>query len=281
MLCSFDRSLELLDRVETENIKFLFYDLPARFSGTYKTYEYSRLCTIITGEKEVTVNQAETFHYNSEGLLLLAPNSAVKMKINQPTKALVLELSSEMIRQVREKVSDDLSIDFQFLPDNNFYVGTKNGAIRDVLNRITGELLKQEKDSKYLVDLYAYELVYRLIQDKGMNQIFNAENRNPVNRAIQYMNNNYTDPISIQHMADLVNMSETNFCHYSKKIAKVTPNQYLTRLKLEKSKELLKSESVTEVAFDLGYANISHFILLFKKRFGVTPKQYQMNLMDF
>ena len=51
----------------------------------------------------------------------------------------------------------------------------------------------------------------------------------------------------------------------------MTPNDYLTSLKLNEAARLLKFSSVTEVAYDLGYENISHFIKLFKKKFGLTP----------
>jgi len=38
---------------------------------------------------------------------------------------------------------------------------------------------------------------------------------------------------------------------------------------------MLKTQNVTEVAYDLGYYNISHFILLFKNKYGITPKQFK------
>jgi AraC-like DNA-binding protein len=71
-------------------------------------------------------------------------------------------------------------------------------------------------------------------------------------------------------------MSESNFCQYFKKITGCTPVQYFINFKMEKAIEMLKKESVTDVAFDLGYDNISYFILIFKKMYGMTPKQYQI-----
>ena len=53
-----------------------------------------------------------------------------------------------------------------------------------------------------------------------------------------------------------------------------------TNLKLHKAKEMLKYQSVTEVAFSLGYENISHFINIFKRNFGITPKQYSLSLVN-
>jgi AraC-like DNA-binding protein len=55
----------------------------------------------------------------------------------------------------------------------------------------------------------------------------------------------------------------------------ITPKEYITNQKLAQAKEMLKNQNVTEVAYDLGYENISHFIALFKAKYGITPKQYK------
>lgn len=275
MLFNFKRDLERLDGVETDNIKVLYYDLPAHFSGTYKTYEYSRLCTITQGEKHVSIVNNETFKYDSSKYLLLPPDSNVLMTINEPTKAVVYEINSDLIRQVREKVSNEYFFEYKTLSNSQYYVGNNN--INLTLNRITEEFLKNCNASNFLIDLFTQELVYHIIQNKGASQILNSENNNPVNKAIRYMNNNYMEPSNIKELAYDLHMSETNFCQYFKKITKNTPNQYFTKIRLKKAKEMLKDYSVTETSYNLGYSNISYFIMLFKGMYGLTPKQYKMS----
>lgn len=275
MLTNFNRSLELMDRFETENLRVLCYDFANRFRGIYKTYEYSRLCTIVQGEKLITVNNNEKRKYDANEYLLLPSESDVCMEINQPTKAVVFELNSQLIERANEKVSSEYSIDYTTLSQNNYYIGDVNIELKDILNRMTDKLLKKSENYEYIVDLYAQELVYALISNKGARQVLNSEMRNPVNIAIRYMNANYMHPISIHQLSYDLNMSEANFCQYFKRITNMTPNEYLTTVKLKKAKGLLLQASVTEVAFSLGYENISYFISLFKKAYGVTPKQYQ------
>ena len=55
----------------------------------------------------------------------------------------------------------------------------------------------------------------------------------------------------------------------------ITPGEYITNLKLIRAKEMLRTQNVTEVAYDLGYDNISYFITIFKNKYGITPKQYK------
>jgi AraC-like DNA-binding protein len=275
VLSSFNRSLELMDRFETDYIRLFFYDLAVNYKGTYKSYEYIRLCTIIEGEELVSVNNYDTFKYDSDRYVLLPSEFNVQVEIIQPTKAVIFELSTQLIRQVNEKVSNEYSIDYGLLSHNNYYVGYKNMKLKTILNKIIVESRKKKEDSKFLIDLYAQELVCYLIRNKDANQVLNFQTDNPINKAICYMNDNFLQSVSIKQLACNINMSEANFCQYFKRITNTTPNRYLTNIKLEKSKGLLKQASVTEVAFDLGYDNISYFISLFKKKYGITPKQYQ------
>lgn len=132
-----------------------------------------------------------------------------------------------------------------------------------------------DKNKEFLLDLYAQELVYNLFKIKGIQQVINLERVNPIHKSLKYIQDNIRQPISISQLASDQNMSETNFCNSFKKIVGITPKEYITNMKLTKAKDMLKNQNVTEVAFDLGYENISHFIALFKNKYGITPKQYK------
>lgn len=275
MLSNFNRDFETMDQFESDMIRILCYDLRANYSGTYKSYEYSRLCTILTGEKQVTVNNKERFSYDHNGILLLPPHSKVHMTTCRPTKAVVFELNNSLLNEVNDKIGEDYAVDHQILSNANYYVTTKTLELDDVISRIMEKIVQSEKNYEYLIDLYARELMFYLVQNKAIHHILNHEIDNPVNKAIRFMNENYTVSFSIKQLAYDLGMSEAAFCQYFKKVTKMTPNVFLTKIKLKKAKEMLLHNSVTETAFNLGYGNISYFIALFKKEFGVTPKQYQ------
>ena len=276
LLSNFRSDLERLDGLETNNIRTLYYDLSSGYQDDYKTYGYNRLCTITQGEKCISIDN-RTLKYDSSNVLILPSHTKIGMKIYRPTKAIVYELNTKMIEQVSEKIFDEYSTNCQFFSNNKFYLGSNDYI--EILKKIRDKLLDNEKNSEFLVDLYAKELVYHLIQNEAVKQIL-LDNSNPVNRAIRYMNSNYMQPISIKEIAFNLNMSESSLCQYFKKVTGITPNQYLTKIKLEKAKEMLKSNSVTETAFNLGYLNISYFIMIFKKVYGLTPKQYKMKIQN-
>ena len=274
MLTDFNRELELVDGLETDYLKLLYYDL-APISCDYKSYEYSRLCTIIEGTKHVTVNKGIQFTYKPGQFMLLPPHSNVHMDIEVPTKALVFELNDSLVKKVSEKISVDISANYDSLQEDRFFCSNISSELGKCLDRLSDAAVKPDKNKEFLLNLYAQELVYYLIQIKGVQQIVNLEQNNPIHKSIQYIQSHITEPISISLLAYDLNMSEANFSNSFKKIMGVTPKEYITSLKLTKAKGMLKDQNVTEVAYDLGYDNISHFIAHFKNRYGITPKQFK------
>ena len=274
MLINFNRDLELADGLETEYIKLLYYDL-SPMNCDYKSYEYNRLCTIIEGYKIISMNEDRKFTYKPGQFLLLPPHSNIHMNIEVSTKALVIELNENLLKSVIEKISVDMEADYDLLNKDRFFLGNIQDELGKCLNKLTEISTQADKNKEFLHDLSAQELVYRLIKIKGIQQIFNLENNHPIHKSIQYIHDKIMEPISISQLAYDLNMSETNFSNSFKKIYGITPKEYITNQKLAQAKGMLRNQNVTEVAYNLGYENISHFIALFKAKYGITPKQYK------
>ena len=274
MLINFNRDLELADGLETEYIKLLYYDL-SPMNCDYKSYEYNRLCTIIEGYKIISMNEDRKFTYKPGQFLLLPPHSNIHMNIEVSTKALVIELNENLLKSVIEKISVDMEADYDLLNKDRFFLGNIQDELGKCLNKLTEISTQADKNKEFLLDLSAQELVYRLIKIKGIQQIFNLENNHPIHKSIQYIHDKIMEPISISQLAYDLNMSETNFSNSFKKIYGITPKEYITNQKLAQAKGMLRNQNVTEVAYNLGYENISHFIALFKAKYGITPKQYK------
>ncbi|NLP43914.1 MAG: AraC family transcriptional regulator [Peptococcaceae bacterium] len=277
MLTNFNRDCELMDRLETNFLRILCYDFEQYYTDTYKSYEYARLCTILEGEKKVTIKQ-DSFTYDQKEFLLLPPYSEVHMKIDTPTKALVFELDDDLIKKTSENVSREYDVDYLALIEDQLLCAQGSAELQNVLYRIIKVLNSPSKRKEYLIDIYAQELVYHLFRVKGVYQLLTGGPDIPINKALQIMHSKYMYPLTINEVASELNMSEANFSHYFKKIMGINPKEYLTNLRMVKAKELIVHSSVTDVAYDLGYNNISLFINHFRKKYGLTPKQYQKKI---
>lgn len=270
----FDRNLELSDGLETEYLRLLYYDFNRYYNDIYKSYEYKRLCTIIDGEKKVKVNGSEDIIYNSNQYLILPPHSSIEMEINKPTKALVLEINDKLIDDVIKNI--DYDIDLSKNKPLDYLLQDKTKSLSDPIKKIIYLSSTKEYKKEFLIDLYAQEMMFKLITNTKTNKIITENFNNPINLSTKIMKEKFKEKITISDIASELNMSVANFSSKFKKIMNISPNDYLTNIKLQEAKKLLRTKNVTEVAYDLGYENISHFILLFKRKFGLTPKQYMI-----
>lgn len=87
----------------------------------------------------------------------------------------------------------------------------------------------------------------------------------------------YKNPPTIPELAKNFQLNEFQLKAGFKEIYGVAPYHFLLSYKMELARQLLISENlqVKEVAHEIGYTNISHFIVAFKKQFGITPKKLQ------
>lgn len=271
---NFDRKTELADGLETDYLRVLYYDFDSKYKCDYNSYEHTRVCTIIDGEKRVKINNDNGFTYNNKEFIILPPNSTVNLEISTPTKAVVFEIYSKLIDSVTEKVSIEYDTDLTCDINKGILYDKVNPLVHNAIDRILNTTLSNEKNKEFLVDLYAQELTYNLIKIKGVHDILNVNSKNFIHLAVKMMKDNISEGITISEIAYSLNMSPANFSAKFKKVMGVSPNEYLKNIKLLEAKKMLKKKSVTEVAYDLGYENISHFIGLFKEKFGITPKKY-------
>lgn len=88
----------------------------------------------------------------------------------------------------------------------------------------------------------------------------------------------YYSNTTLEELAQLNNQSLSTFKREFKKLYDVSPATYLRDKKLVKSIELLISTDLraTDIAYECGFANVSHFSKTFKQKHGVSPSTYKM-----
>ncbi|WP_424768402.1 response regulator transcription factor [Paenibacillus sp. sgz302251] len=93
----------------------------------------------------------------------------------------------------------------------------------------------------------------------------------------KYVDDNYTFEITLNGLAELFHLNETYLSGLFKQHAGATFSDYVTRLRMGKSAELLKSTDLklTDIAMFVGISSSSYFSTSFKKFYGVSPKEYR------
>jgi AraC-like DNA-binding protein len=107
------------------------------------------------------------------------------------------------------------------------------------------------------------------------NEIPKAYLYRQVVQAKLYIENNYNREINLDLISREASFSKFHFLRLFKKSFGMTPNQFLTEVRLENaSKLLVKGVSVQDTCWLVGFDSMSSFSGLFKRRFGTSPTNY-------
>jgi AraC-like DNA-binding protein len=101
----------------------------------------------------------------------------------------------------------------------------------------------------------------------------------PLRCALEYIRKNKNESITTNDVCSAVGLCRATITSLFKSHLKMTVKDYLTKLRIQDSKELLSHSelSVTEIAYTVGYGDSNHFSVLFKKQTGCTPLEYRKN----
>ena len=112
----------------------------------------------------------------------------------------------------------------------------------------------------------------------GLNQITRKEYLNRFNSVLNYINEYYSDDLTLEKVAEHSGFSKFHFSRLFKKYTGITFYDYLINKRLQAAEQLLADAdlSITEVALRTGFASISTFNRTFKRKKNCTPRDYRM-----
>jgi len=98
-----------------------------------------------------------------------------------------------------------------------------------------------------------------------------------IHRAKEYIENHKSDPISLSEVARALNVSTFYFCKLFKKATGINFTEYLSRVRIEKAKNLLLNPNlrVSEIAYEVGFQSLTHFNRVFLRIVGRSPTAYR------
>lgn len=98
-----------------------------------------------------------------------------------------------------------------------------------------------------------------------------------VQKAVNYINQNYNKSISLRQLAREVSLSGYRLEHLLKEEIGIPFKKYLLAYRLQKARELLSDANlnVSEVAYSVGFNSVSNFTHYFKRRFKLTPSEFR------
>lgn len=201
--------------------------------------------------------EKKNYVVNPDQFVIIFPNQVHGFNMMPNSTATVIIFSPEIVGAFSEQY-------YQQVPENpvifdnqpfNFEKTTNIFAIKGFLYTLSSKVVEQTE----------------FITQKT------SEKLNIVHQIIDYINNNYTHKCTLQDAANVIGYDYVYLSKLFQKIMDLSFTKYLNRIRISEARRLLKNtnESITQIAFNVGYANLRTFNRNFKALNHINPADYR------
>lgn len=246
----------------------------ANYTFPGEQHEFWELTFIDNGALATTVDE-EPYELGEMDLILYAPGQYHTQKTGHSQSCSYMTILFDM------DMSDS------YLITNRVY-----HAQRDIHNALNEFIKVSNHDMLYNNELmlcYLKQLIIKVLQydflnsspiaSTPMQQRFENE---LLNEIIIYINDKVYEQLTIEEICHKFSVSRSSLQTLFKNNLDVAPKQYISDLKLKKSKLLIKESmyTISEISNMLGFTSIHYFSRKFKQQFGITPTDYAKTLYN-
>lgn len=276
--------LEVLS-FDTQNKSINYFELEAPVFKPFWHYHPELELTLITkgnGTRFVG-NSIEAYH---EGDLVLIgehlPHHWVSTEDSKEQGAIVLQFSPSLFHPFSEC---NYFHDFFKEAQAGFHFTQPETRILELFNQL-GSASAVGRIGGLL------QLLESLVNDQNRKSLSNltypaypllAKNQTKVNRAVTYILEHINEQLTVNHMSDITHMVPQSFCRWFRKAIGMSFITFLNNTRIENAcHELMISDKpIHTIAFNNGFASISHFNRTFKKVKRETPGNYRRRRTDY
>ena len=266
-------------------------------------YIQSGRCLISYENEEYQLNQGDIFFIPANHMYKRYPIDNLMCTMTYIHFSLSNELEQLELHEVAKRISDSKEkIDNQLLDGvnvlwnqsaiylKNKYSLKKHGdsfrQLNDIrLISIRRQLMCGLQSSIILCGILS-TLSQNTIEEVSSESYISSTPKVPDNlkKAIRYIRDHYTEPISLDDLASHCNVSKRQLIRYFKAAFNKTPITYVTEYKISRAKELLYTQrqlTIGEISDELGFDNQHYFTRVFSKLTGETPSQYRYRIANY
>ena len=227
-------------------------------------------------------------YFNNSQLLLIGAN----LPHNGFTDRLTTNGSETLVQFKPEFLGDTFFEIPEMKPIHILFEKAKKGIVFGVKTKqklgIKIEKLTEKKGFKQVLILL--EILHTLSKSEDYT-ILNADgfafeaqpqNNNKIDEIFKYINENFNQHISLDEIAGLVSMTVPAFCRFFKKSTGKTFTKLVNEYRVVHATKLLSESqsSITDICFECGFNNFSHFNKLFKEFTGKSASKYRNEMMN-
>ena len=244
---------------------------------------YSQGVIIVAqGHKRVHLD-GQAYDYNPDNYLVLTlplpAECETYVEPDKPLYSLMVDFDMGILTELVRLFDDHHknTVNLTINDAKGLYVCECSHDISDAAIRLAeclGSPLKCDALGKGLVR----ELIYALLKGPQAGSLFALVSHNTqlgrLERILKYLHEHYEEPLDIEQLASLANMSPSTFHRNFKQMTASSPIQYVKKIRLNRAKELLQDKGfkVKQAASQVGYESPTQFSREFKRYFGESPQ---------
>jgi AraC-like DNA-binding protein len=236
------------------------------------------LCMAAQGAKTMMVGQ-DVYEYDASRMIVFSVALPVAGQVTQashsePYLALMLDLDPHKIAELVLRVFP------QGLPPaqerSAVYVTAVDESVVNAATRLM-ECLAQPGDAELLAPLVMDEILIRLLRSpigvRVAQMGFAESSVQRIANAIAWLRENYSQPMKVEDLAELVHMSVSSFHEHFKSVTSMSPLHYQKVLRLQEARRLMLSTMMDAGAASqqVGYLSASQFSREYSRFFGSAP----------
>ena len=229
-----------------------------------------------------------------DNIEVISENELVLVGSNTPHGWFTHECKSEKIHEITIQFHKDL-FDEKFLNRSqmSFMRSLLERASRGIsfsketINQIKPRLISLSQTNGFCSIMELMSILHDLSVSRNMRTLTSLSfphekatyDSRRIEKAFEYMKNNYEKEISLEDISKIVNMSVVSFSRFIKKSTGKTFIDSFNDIRLGHASRLLIDTrfSIAEVSYKCGYNNLSYFNRIFKKKHNYTPKEFRDN----
>jgi len=233
------------------------------------------------------------YKYSKDSIFLLPPLKCHSFTIEKPTKFVFLKFTDSFFKNIN-RITIDRNEWFKeasyILSNYNQLPGDiiKNDIDRNHLESLIGMILQESRnygeESINLVTSLMTSILEVLIRNIKKSSYFELSKNNTddrITKMLTYINEHIdkTELLKVENLADVFMMSPTYVSEYFKKQVHMSLREYIIKAKLKLVEiRLLNSDfTLTQIADDLGFTDVSHLSKTFKRYAGTSLREFRNN----
>ncbi len=219
-------------------------------------------------------------HFSDGDLVLLGSNLphtwTSKLDNREESDAIVIQFSKEFITPFLALNETNKIKQLLMHSDRGLRIAVDEVLVSHIL-----ALPKMHGIDKVLKLIWILEEITKkqcdFIASNTFHNIVSKKNELRINKVCTFIQNNFNQKIVLHQVADLIFLSESNFCKFFKKATGKTYSDYLNELRINEACRMLvqTEKSISEISFACGFETLSYFNRVFLSKKVMTPSVFR------